>query len=255
MNARSIVYSAAVLLLAASVSSAQAPAPPPTPSPMKAPPPPPLPSMPAALTVPNPFGGLVPGSRDLYQSPDASDRFQQLRPPGPRPRGGFGGGGFGFGGVGYGGYGGYYSEPYYSPSLNNIYQPPPEIRGGLALMTVPDSAQVFVDGFYVGLTEEFGAQGRPMTIAAGVHRIELRAPGYETLSFSVVIDPHAILRYRGDMTRLSSTPAAVVTPPPVAQQPAVAKNYYVIPKCYAGDKPPKRPLPAGCDAKNLQTYK
>jgi hypothetical protein len=211
--------------------------------------------MPAALTVPNPLGGLVPGPRDLYQSPDGSDRFQQLRPPGPRHRFGFGGGGFGFGGGGYSGWG-YYSDPYYSPSLNNIYQPPPELRGGLVLMTVPDSAQVFVDGFYVGLAEEFGAQGRPMSITAGVHRIELRAPGYETLSFSVVIDPHQIMRYRGDMTRLSSTPAAAMAPPgPAPQAPAAAKNYYVIPKCYAGDKPPKRPLPSGCDAKNLQTYK
>jgi hypothetical protein len=248
MNAVSITLSAATLLLAASVSSAQTPAPAPTP--MKAPPPPPVPSMPAALTVPNPFGGLVPGSRDLYQSPDGSDRFQQLRPPGPRPHFGFGGGGgFGYGG----GYSPYYSEPYYSPSLNPYRVP--EVRGGLVLMTVPDSAQVFVDGFYVGLAEEFGTQGRPMSIAAGVHRIELRAPGYETLSFSVVIDPYQIMRYRGDMTRLSSTPASVVTPAPAVQQPAVAKNYYVIPKCYAGDKPPKRPLPAGCNAKDLQTYK
>ena len=39
------------------------------------------------------------------------------------------------------------------------------------------------------------------------------------------------------------------------EHPRAAKSYYVIPKCYAGDRPPRGPLPAGCDRKNLQTYK
>ena len=122
--------------------------------------------------------------------------------------------------------------------------------GALVLETIPASAELFVDGYYVGLAEEFGFQGRPLSLAAGPHRVELRAAGYETSSFNVMIDPDNILRYRGDMRLLSTGPAIIVLP-----QPAGPKTLYVIPKCYAGDKPPTGTLPPGCDRKNLQTYK
>jgi hypothetical protein len=139
------------------------------------------------------------------------------------------------------------------PSLDSIRrrQQIAEVRGGLVIETIPSSAQVFVDGFYVGIAEQFGLVGRPMSIAAGSHRIELRAPGYETTAFSVMIEPNQILRYRGDMQSAAPRPAAPIAP----SQPAAAKSYYVIPKCYAGDRPPRGPLPKGCDAKNLQPYK
>jgi hypothetical protein len=216
---------------------------------MKAAPPPPLPSAPAALTVPNPFGGFIPGPRDLFQSPDGSDRYQQLRRPvNPGPPGiGGGGGGWGYPWP-------YYPDPTYMPSLDSVARRRQEfadVRGSLGIETIPGSAQVFVDGFYVGTADEFGLIGRPISIAAGSHRVELRAPGYETAAFSVMIEPNQILRYRGDMRATASTPPTAIAP----SQPAAAKTFYVIPKCYAGDKPPKGPLPKGCDAKNLQTYK
>ena len=45
-----------------------------------------LPPAPAALSVPNPFAGLHPaGPRDLYQSPDGSDRFQHIAAQYPAP--------------------------------------------------------------------------------------------------------------------------------------------------------------------------
>jgi hypothetical protein len=131
-----------------------------------------------------------------------------------------------------------------------------EPRGALSLLTTPQNAQVFVDGFYVGIVEEFGSSGRPMSLTAGAHRIDLRAPGYETLSFNIMIEPNDIVRYRGEMQLVQTgpaAPAAAAAAPPA--QPRAAKTYYVIPKCYAGDRPPRGPLPAGCDRKNLQTYK
>ena len=114
----------------------------------------------------------------------------------------------------------------------------------------PIRLKYIVDGYYVGLAEEFGFQGRPLNLTAGPHRVEFRGAGYETSSFNVMIDPDNILRYRGDMRLLPTGPAIVVLP-----QPAGPKTLYVIPKCYAGDKPPTGTLPAGCDRKNLQTYK
>jgi len=219
------------------------------------PPPVPPPPSPAALTVPNPLAGLQPGPRDLYRSPDGSDRFQHLSPypaqpmvivPGP-----------------------YFPGPYYYPFSSNYYpftgsqeyhRPTPPVfvaRGGLVLETLPDVAQVYVDGFYVGLAEQFGLRGHALDLPSGVHHLELRAPNYETLNFTVMIAPNETIRYRGDMQALpaSGPPRAIQQLVVAIPQPAVQKSFYVIPNCYAGDKPPTAALPRGCDRKNLQTRK
>jgi hypothetical protein len=206
-------------------------------------PPPPRPG-PAALSVPDPFAGLRPGNRDLYQSLDQSDRFQRLsrRHSDTRPR-------F-FPGV-------YLPGPYYIPVAGMAEYPPQAgavppaaiARGGLTLETLPDLAQVYIDGFYVGLAQEFGLRGRALDLSAGAHRVELRAAGFETLSFSVLIAPHETLRYRGEMQALASKPAVIIVP----SQPPPAKSVYVIPNCYAGDRLPTAALPTGCDLKSLRT--
>ncbi len=251
--------------------------------------------MPAALTVPNPFSGFIPGRRDLYQAPIRFDRvprsgfdrfpgsgfdrfphnrfdrfprnrfdrfprnqFNNFEPPDrfqriPRRNqlGDFIGGG----------YWPYFTDPNeiypddYDSYEPDVMEAPP---GSLSLLTTPPSAQVFVDGFYAGLAEEFGYSGRPMTIPAGPHRVELRAAGYGTLSFNVMIEPNGIVRYRGDMQRLQPGLGAVApaaAPAAAPAQPRAAKSYYVIPKCYAGDRPPRGPLPAGCDRRNMQTIR
>jgi hypothetical protein len=55
------------------------------------------------------------------------------------------------------------------------------------------------------------------------------------------------LFYRRDM----QATARPVTPP---APPGVPKTFYVIPGCYAGDKPPQADrLPANCDAANART--
>ena len=248
-----------VLLVGVSVASAQRPAPQPPPQP---PPTAPIPPGPAALSVPNPLAGFHPGPRDLYQSPDGSDRFlhnSQYPPvmvyPGPIYPGGA-----------YYPFGYAYPSSYYETSLAEAYRlsmaesylrrQRETARGSLAIQAAPPSAQVFIDGHYAGLAEEFGPGGGAMTLNAGAHRIELRAPDYETLTFSVMIEPNGLVRYRGDMQRIASKPVAAAAPQPApASAPAAAKSFYVIPNCYAGDKPPSGALPKDCDIKKLQTRK
>jgi hypothetical protein len=242
-------------LLLASVSLAGAQQPPPLPPPI--PPAAPMPPAPAALSVPNPFAGLHPGPRDLYQSPDGSDRFQHLSQY-PAPPIVFLPGTY-FPGPYY--YPGSLLAPYYETSMAETYRMSmaetylrrqrEAARGGLVLTTAPDMAQVYVDGYYVGLAEEFGLRGRAINLDAGAHRVELRAPGYETLMFRVVIEPNDLVRYRSEMQPIATKPAAATAPPPTP----VTRSVYVIPNCYAGNKPPTGTLPKGCSLKNLQTRK
>lgn len=261
MNAGSLsALALAVLLIGVSRAGAQQPLPPPLPPPPATQ----LPPAPAALSVPDPFAGTRSGGRDLYRSPDGSDRFQHgsqypAPPPMmPAPVVYFPGPYYYPGSYGYG-----YPmpAPYYETSMAETYRrsmAESYLRrqregapGGLVLENVPAGAQVFVDGYYVGLAEEFGPRGRAIELAAGAHAIELRAAGYDTLTFAVRIEQNNIVRYRGTMQTSGTKPAASIAPVPAAS----AKSFYVIPNCYAGDKPPSGTLPKGCDVRKLQTRK
>jgi len=201
------------------------------------PPPPAAPAPipgPAALNVPHPIQPAP-----STQAVPPRDLYQQLTPPVATPPIAYPPG-YGYG---YGGLYGYYS-PFMSYSVPDVTQKPTPypaaIRGALQLDSSPGSAQVFIDGLYVGVVDDFGGRGLPLD--EGAHRVELRAPGYKTLNFDVRITGYQTTRYRGD---LESVAAAV----PVI--PGVRRTTYVIPNCYAGDRPPAHPLPRGCDVAKM----
>ena len=172
MSAGSLAtFASAMLLAGASLAGAQyrpsLPNTPPQPPP-SAPPPAPttsLPPPPAALSVPDPLAGFRPGPSDLYRSPDGSDRFLHgsLYPPPPAVIGPIYPGAYYPFGYAYG-------MPYYETSMAETYRMSmaetylrrqrETARGALVLQAVPPVAQVFVDGHYVGLAEEFGPGGR-----------------------------------------------------------------------------------------------
>jgi hypothetical protein len=115
----------------------------------------------------------------------------------------------------------------------------------LSLFVTPLSAQVNVDGYYVGTVADF--QDRGMWLEPGPRRIEIRADGYETVTFDVRITEDETVNYRRELTR-----QVAQTEPP--RPPAPPKTFYVIPGCYAGDsRPDANSLPRGCSAKNLKT--
>jgi hypothetical protein len=150
--------------------------------------------------------------------------------------------GYGYGGPEYG-------PDYYSQGASRQGIPLRAFaEGGLRLETEPGSAQVYVDGYYAGLVEDYGLRGRILQLQAGSRHIELRAPGYALLAFDVNIIPNQTSRFRGDLQLV--TPA-VRTPSATTASTAIRK-YYVIPNCYAGDRPPTGALPAGCDRTKMK---
>jgi len=220
--------------------AAPSPAPRPTPAPARPPvrvvrqprtiaPPIVFPSAPAGgLTPPVTF---VPGSatlqpRDLFRSPD---RFQSLQP-------------FPYG-IGYG-YAPYETDPQAAAQSSGIA--PAAATGLVRLSGTPGEAQVLVDSYFVGTLGDIES-GRPMTIDAGPHRLEVRAPGYQSTAIDIRVTPHEMLTYRAALERLMPTPptsAAAARPP---------SPMYVIPNCYAGNVPPRADrLPSGCDVKQMK---
>jgi hypothetical protein len=117
-----------------------------------------------------------------------------------------GGAGY-YGGDGYGYYGGYY-DPWFGGYPGDYYDPQPQVydrwedEGALRLKIKPREAEVYVDGYYVGLVDEFDGMFQKLHIESGTHRIEVRAPGYEPLTFDVRITPDHSTTYQGELKRL-----------------------------------------------------
>ncbi len=110
---------------------------------------------------------------------------------------------WGFGGFGM--YGLY--DPYYDPWDGGPYYPPPQVYGAYAegsikLKVKPREASVFVDGYYVGIVDDFDGLFQRLHVAAGPHRVEISAPGYETLSFDVRVPEDETVTYRGELQKL-----------------------------------------------------
>ena len=174
-----------------------------------------------------------PGPTDLFR---ATPETYGAHPPQTPPIV-IGGGGFVYGG---------WPEPYQSRhSRADAERSRLPENGYLRLLMQPDDALVFIDGAYVGTVADVRRTGGALD--AGVHRVELRATGYQSKTFDVRITQGETTSYREDLEHdVASAPAAAV-------RRAVPKTFYVIPGCYAGDKMPSREnLPSGCDRAKLR---
>jgi hypothetical protein len=73
--------------------------------------------------------------------------------------------------------------------------------GELRLDVSPRHAQVYVDGYFAGTVDDFDGAFQAIRLAPGAYRIDIVAPGYETLTFDVRITPSQKIRYRGELYR------------------------------------------------------
>jgi hypothetical protein len=131
----------------------------------------------------------------------------------------------------------------------------------LELQAAGAAMQLYVDGYFVGTPDEIN---RDLTLEAGPHRIEIRASGYETITFDVRIVAGRSITYRATLQRVASQPQPQpsIDPPagpaqPASQlAPAAPSTFYFIPGCYIGNVPPEKvELPANCDMSLLITRK
>jgi hypothetical protein len=108
--------------------------------------------------------------------------------------------------------------------------------GRLILDVRPESVQVFADGYYSGMSEDFGAARGGGVLETGLHRIDLVAPGYQPATIDLRIASNQSITYRAALEPLA---------PPAAVPPT---TFYFVPGCYMGNIPPKDArLPATCD--------
>ena len=91
----------------------------------------------------------------------------------------------------YGGPYGYYGYPYgygypagygYGYGYGNAY-------GGVRIQGAPPDAEVFADGYYVGIVDDFDGAFQKLELEPGAHSIEVRGPGMPPTAFNVNIQP------------------------------------------------------------------
>ena len=96
----------------------------------------------------------------------------------------------------YYGSGGYYP---YGVTPRGYYEPiPGRYYGGVRITGVPREAEVFADGYYVGLVDDFDGIFQHVNLEAGPHNIEINWGGYEPIAFDVYVRPGETTTLRAD---------------------------------------------------------
>jgi hypothetical protein len=119
------------------------------------------------------------------------------------------------------------SYPYPSPYRYGI-----AVDSAVRLEVTPREAEVFVDGYYAGIVDDFDGVFQRLRVAPGAHDITVFRDGYRTLVERVYLMPNATLRIKRTLDRLG--------PGEVSERPQVA----VPPAEDEGDRPPV-PQPRG----------
>jgi hypothetical protein len=92
----------------------------------------------------------------------------------------------------------YYPYGYYPPYW---YPYPFESYGSVRLEIDQKTANVFADGFYVGVVDDFDGVFQHLNLKVGAHRLEIAAVGYETLTLDVNIAAGKTITYKQSMVQ------------------------------------------------------
>lgn len=114
-------------------------------------------------------------------------------------------------GMGYGLYSGFGWNPYFGDAWDPYYSGyggyssgiyNTRDQGNLKLKVKPRNAKVYVDGFFVGLVDEFDGAFQKLALNGGRHKVEVRAEGYETAEFDVLITPDQTVTFQGELKKI-----------------------------------------------------
>lgn len=106
-------------------------------------------------------------------------------------------------------------------------------------------AEIYVDGYFVGTADD---RRDEVALEPGSHRVDIRAPGYESERVDVRLEAGESATLRRSLQREGGAPPLPRLAPATEPAPIARKPFYFIPGCYLGDVPPKDAgLPATCD--------
>jgi hypothetical protein len=146
---------------------------------------------------------------------------------------------------GWGGYPGSYYAPYPYPYGAYHY----DYAGSARLQVKPRQAEVFIDGYHVGVVDNFDGWAQRLRVEPGEHTIEIFLQGHRTYRQNVLFRPGATINFEHVMQPLQPGDPAEVrpTPSPSARQRPASHNYAEPPADRAPEprrSPPRNPSQA-----------
>jgi hypothetical protein len=72
---------------------------------------------------------------------------------------------------------------------------PGRAYGAVRIADAPPNAQVFVDGYYAGVVDDYDGVFQHLNLEAGSHRIEIEVPGYPPMAVDVFVEPGRTITY------------------------------------------------------------
>lgn len=135
-----------------------------------------------------------------------------------------------FWGPGFWGAGPWYPYPY-PYSIDPLpYDPSADMR----ILATPKDAKVYVDGYYVGLVDDFDGVFQHLSLPPGGHDITLYREGYRTVTRQIYLQPAHTFKLREQMAPVApgeasapppAPPASAAPPPPEEGAPGEASNF------------------------------
>lgn len=138
--------------------------------------------------------------------------------------------------------GGYFYDPFFGPypwwpraRYPYRYFPVYDHRAEIRVLATPKSAEVYVDGFYAGIVDDFDGVFQSLPLPPGGHEIVLYQDGFRTVRRALYLGPGSSLKLHDTLVRL---PAGETSEPPVLAAP-------VPPPPQGSHRPPRTsPRPA-----------
>lgn len=112
---------------------------------------------------------------------------------------------YGYYGPGYYGYSGYgygypYGYRYGYPGYVTVA--PGRVHGGVRIDIGERDAEVYVDGYYAGIVDDFDGALQQINLEPGPHHLEIVREGFEPMSFDVNVEAGRTVRYRTELRPL-----------------------------------------------------
>ena len=85
--------------------------------------------------------------------------------------------------------------------------------GDVRVLATPKQAEVYVDGFYAGVVDDFDGTFQRLHATPGGHAITLHLEGYRTVTENVYVSPADTLKLQLNMDKLQ--PGEASAPPPI----------------------------------------
>ena len=91
------------------------------------------------------------------------------------------------------------------------------LPGDVRVLATPKQAEVYVDGFYAGVVDDFDGTFQRLHVTPGGHAITLHLEGYRTVTRNIWVTPDDTLKLQLSMDKLR--PGEISAPPSLAARP------------------------------------